>query len=476
MRNKVITGALWSYVQQFGTQAVQFLVTVILARIIAPADFGLIGMIMIFVGVGTALFEGGLTNSLIRSNDLEDDDFSTVFIFNVLSSFIIYIILFFIAPFISNFYKQPILTDLLRVYSISFIISSFAAVHNTILVKQMKFRKIAVITFPAVILSGLSAVLMAFNNFGVWSLVYSALINAFFTTLILWFNADWKPKLIFNKEKFRLHFEYGNKMMISSVLDIIFVNLYQIVIGKIYSATLLGYYTRANSLMMLPVTNISGALNKVAFPTFSQMQNDEQKLRSTYKKMMLMVIYTVTPVMVIMIVLGENLVVFLFTDKWLPVVPVFQILCVTGILYPLHLYNLIILQVKGKSGLFLYLEIIKKILAVVSLVISYFFGFYGLLWGQVIFSVLCLFINTHYAGVFLKYNLWKQLQDLLPLFLVALIMGAVVYFVKNYFLTNLPDFWVLLLGTVTGLIFYIFLSAILKFSTFFEIKRILLKK
>ncbi|MCU7618713.1 lipopolysaccharide biosynthesis protein [Chryseobacterium sp. PBS4-4] len=476
LKNQVLNGAIWTYGQQFGTQAIQFGVSIILARLITPSDFGLIGMITIFIGLGSAVYEGGLTNSLIRSATLEEDDYSTVFIFNVLISVFVYLIIFFSAPYIADFYKQPILKNIIRIYSLSFIINSFSAVHNTRLIKAMQFKKIAIISLPSLIVYSVIAVFMAYNNFGVWSLVFSFIASSTLSTISLWYFTDWRPKLIFNKLKFTTHFGYGNKLMMSSILDIIFTNLYNIVIGKVYSPKLLGYYTRSNSLMMLPVLNISSTLNKVAFPTFSQMQDDDHRLKSSYKRIMLLVLFLVTPVMVIMMVMAAPLVEFLFTEKWLPIVPIFQILCLTGILYPLHVYNLLILQVKGKSDLYLYLEIAKKILAVLILAISFYFDFYGLLWGQVVASVLCLGINTHYAGKFLNYNLFQQLRDILPIFLVSFLMGLLLYWVDVSFFQAYDDFTRLLFSTIIGVIFYSLLSILFKFSSFQEIKNIILKK
>lgn len=473
-KNNVLAGAVWTYGQQFGTQVVQFGVSVILARLIAPSDFGLIGMIAIFIGLGNALFEGGLTNSLIRSSSLNDADYSTVFIFNIFTSIFVYIIIYLIAPIIADFYNQSILRNIIRIYSLSFIINSFGAVHNTLLVKEMKFKKIALIALPSLVIYSITAIYMASNDFGVWSLVFSFLLSSLISTISLWYFTKWKPKLIFDRKKFKLHFKYGNKLMLSSILDILFTNIYQIVIGKIYSPTLLGYYTRANTLMMLPVVNISTTLNKVAFPAFSQMQNDEGLLRSAYKRIMLLVIYLTTPILTIMIVLANPLIEFLLTEKWLPIVPIFQILCITGVFYPLHVYNLLILQVKGKSNLFLYLELIKKILTVLILVISIQQGFYGLLWGQVLLSILYLFINTHFAGKYLNYTMFQQLKDLLPLFVISIVMGIVIYFTNNV-LSSFSNLSILVLGTSIGVIFYIIVSAILKLSTFQETIKIIKK-
>jgi O-antigen/teichoic acid export membrane protein len=216
----------------------------------------------------------------------------------------------------------------------------------------MKFKLLAKMTIPGVIIGSTIGVILAFKQFGVWSLVYSYLIQTLITTIMLWSLSDWKPSILFNTHKFKKHFLYGYKLTLSSILDVVFTNIYQIVIGRLYLPQQVGFYTRANSLMMLPVSNISTALNKVAFPLFSDIQNDIERLRHIYRKIMMMIIFIVCPIITMMSFLCKPLVIFLFTDKWLPIVPIFQIISITGILYPLHLYNLLILQVKGRSDLF----------------------------------------------------------------------------------------------------------------------------
>ena len=436
-----------------------------------PEEFGLIGMLAIFMGLGVVLFEGGLTSSLIRSNDLEKDDYSTVFYFNIIGAFLVYILIFVLSPFIADFYDQPALTAITRVYCFSFIISAFGTVQNTILTKELKFKKQVLISVPALLISSVVGIVMAYYGFGVWSLVASFLVNAFFTTLFLWLTSDWYPSLDFNKEKFKMHFNYGYKLTLSGILDVIFTNIYQIIIGRYYSAARVGYYTRANSLMMLPIGNISGALNKVIFPIFSKVQDDIERFKDAYKKVMQMVLFLVTPIIVLMAFLATPLVSFLFGAKWLPIVPIFQIICFTGILYPIHLYNLIVLQVKGRSDLFLKLEVLKKVLIVIILIISYYFGFYALLYGQIIFSVIALFINTHYAGKMLKYGVLAQLRDICPIFVLGALMGFFIYIIDIIMRSQL-DILRLLAGSFSGILIYVFFAWLIKFDSINDIKKL----
>lgn len=466
---------IWTYLQQFSGQLISFGVSLILARFILPEEFGLIGMITIFVGIGTVLTNGGLTSSLIRTQDLNDDDFSTVFIFNLVTSLVIYIILFLCAPLIADFYKQPRLSAITQVYGLTFIIGAFGAVQQTILTKNLEFKKLLIVNLPALIISSIVGVVLALNHFGVWALVWSYITSNVATSVFLWLQSDWRPNWGFSKNKFKQHFSYGSKLTISGVLDIVFVNLYQIVIGRYYSAALVGYYSRANTTMMLPVSTISTALNSVMFPLFSKVQDDLERLRDAYKKVMLMVLFIVSPIITLMGILAKPMIVFLFTEAWLPVVPIFQILCFTAILYPIHSYNLIILQVKGRSDLFLKLEVVKKILTSIILIISFYFGFWGLLWGQLIFSVLTLFINTYFAGKMLNYSMLQQLKDISPIFIMSILAGIGVY-VLNRSIDHYISLWQLLICGTSGILIYFSIAWLTNFQIIKDIREIIIKR
>ncbi len=465
----------WTFIQQFGTQGIGFLVSIVLARILLPKEFGLIGMISVFVGIGNSLINSGLTNSLIRTSKPDQSDYSTVFFFNLVGSVVVYWILFFTAPLIAVFFSQPILVNIIRIYCLSFIISAFSQVQMTRLTKEMNFKLQMTIAIPSLIGAGLLGIFLAFRGYGVWSLVWMSLFQSFLSTVQLWVRTGWSPSLVFDKVKFKYHFLFGYKLTLSGLLDTVFTNIYQIIIGRFFIAAEVGFYTRASTLTQLPVNNISGALSKISYPLFASIHDDDVRLKKAYKQIMQMVIFVIAPVLAIMGVLAEPLIRFLFTAKWMPAVPYFQILCVTGILYPLHAYNLNILNVKGRSDLFLKLEVIKKVLVVVMIFLTLRFGILGLIWGQLISSILAFFINTHFSGKFLNYKAWQQIKDILPLIILAFIAGAIVWSL-DFELHKSRDIFRLLVGGSVGVLAYWVICASLKVESLNELKKIILRK
>ena len=477
LKNQALSGVYWSSMQLLGTQAIGFGVSLILARLLLPAEFGLIAMLGIFIGLATTLINSGLTQSLIRSENLDDEDYTTVFYFNMAGSIIIYIVIYFAAPLIASFYNQDLLTSIVRVYCITFIINAFSAIQTTRLTKMMDFKTQTKVAVPSLIIGSIVGIFMAYNDYGVWSLVWSGIAQASAATIQLWYWAKWRPLWAFNIAKFKQHFNYGVKLMFSGILDIIFTNAYAIIIGKFFLPAQVGFYTRAETLQMLPVGGISSIITKVSFPLFSAIQNDDVRLKSIYKRIMQMVIFLVAPTLILMAVLGEPLFRFLFTEKWLPAVPYFQILCFNGILYPIHSYNLQILNVKGRSDLFLKLEVIKKMLVVLVILISLQYGIYGLLFGSVISSIFAFFINTHYSGKFLNYSAWQQTKDLLPIIILAVFTGVVVYYIDHLLQLNfLNDFSRLSLGTLSGVITFVSTAYLIKISSLTELIDIIQRK
>lgn len=477
LRATATKSIFWTFAQQFGSQLIGFGVSLVLARLLLPEEFGLIGMIAVFMAIGQSLINSGLTSSLIRSENADQEDFSTVFFFNLAGSILIYFTIYLCAPLIANFYNQDILIDIIRVYCLSFIINAFSAVQSTRLTKKMDFKTQMLVAIPSLIGSGALGIFLAYSGYGVWSLVWMTLFRDFLNSIQLWIHTKWSPTFVFNFTKFKEHFNFGYKLTLSGILNNFFVNIYQIIIGHYFIASQVGFYTRADSLKQLPVNNLSGALNKVTYPLFASIQNDNVRLKRVYKEIMQMVVFIIAPVLIIMGVLAEPLFRFLFTEKWLPAVPYFQILCLAGILFPIHAYNLNILNVKGRSDLFLKLEIIKKILSVVIIIVSIQYGVIGLVWGQLVSSVLAFFINTHYTGKFLKYNSIEQAQDILPILFLAFFVGATIWGVDNYMSFNeLNDLWRLLILGAFGVALYTSLSFIFKMNSLDSIKKIIFKQ
>ncbi len=477
LRKQAISGLVWTFAQQFGNQLVGFVVSMILARILLPEDFGLIGMIAIFIAVGKSLLDAGLTQSLIRSQDLDQEDLSTVFFFNLAASILIYLAIYFSAPLIANFYDQQILTNIIRLFCITFIITAFSSVQLARLTKSMNFKTQTLIGLPSNIVGGIVGITMAYTGYGVWSLVWSSLVTAFLGSLQLWIYSKWTPSFVFNIEKFKDHFNYGYKITLSGLLNTVFNNIYLIIIGKFFSPAQVGFYTRAETMKQLPVSNISSALNKVTFPLFASIQNDDVRLKRVYKQLMQMVVFVIAPVLIFLGILAEPIFRFLFTEKWLPAVPYFQILCVTGILHPIHAYNLNILKVKGRSDLFLKLEVIKKIVIIITIVFALQLGIIALLYGQIFISIVAFFINTHYTGKFINYSAWQQLRDIAPIILLA-VFSSVAIFILDYYLHiyEQMDIIRILGGSIVGLLIYLPLAKLLNFNSLNDFKKLLIKK
>lgn len=475
LKQKAVSGIFWTFAQQFGSQIINFFVLLFLARILLPSDFGIIAVIGVLMAIGNSLIDSGLTSSLIRTQNVDDSDLSTVFYFNLVISIIVYGLIVLTAPWISVFFKMPELIDIIRVYTIILPIGAFSAIQRTLLTKKMDFKTQLKIQLPSLIVGGISGIIFALMGLGAWALVYMAIVQTVLLSVQYWLYSAWRPIWVFDWEKFKFHFNFGYKLALSGLISTIFQNIYTIVIGKLFSATQLGFYNKAHSLRQLPINSITLPLNKVTYPLFAEIQNDDNRLKNVYQRLMKTVLFITTPILTIMGVLAEPMIRFLFTEKWLPAVPYFQILCIAGVLYPVHMYNLNILQVKGRSDLFLRLEIIKKVTIVVAILVSLRFGIIGLLWGQVATSVIALMINCHYSGKFLNYNLWKQLMDILPNLLLSLVIGVILLFLDVYLFYKIPDIIRLIAGVSSFVVLYFSSAYLLDYQEINYVKDLFLK-
>lgn len=476
LKKEAISSFFWVLLQQFSGQFIGFFVSIILARLILPSEFGLIAMLAIFIGLGSTFISSGLTQSLIRTVEPTPKDYATVFYFNIVLGAIMYVLIFFSAPWIALFYEQPILVEMIRVYSLIFIIQSFGMVQMAQLTKDMRFKVQLVISIPSLIIGSTLGITMAYNNYGVWSLVWSGLTQTLVSNVQVWFYSKWRPTSDFDWTTLKKHWTYGYKLLLSGVLNTVFTNIYAIIIGKFFLPAQVGFYQRADSLKQLPVANISNALNRVTFPLFAKIQDDNTRLKSAYKKILQMVLYLIAPILLLMAALGEPLFRLLFTEKWLPAVPYFQILCLNGILYPIHAYNLNILTVKGLSGLFLRLELVKVAIICITILGGIQFGIYGLLIGSVIHSSLALVVNTHYSGKLIKYGLFQQLKDISPTLIIAFGCALSVYWLDQKVTYSFHDIWRIFLGGGLGVVSYFLITLFFKFDALHELKSILIKK
>ena len=467
------------FAQQLSTQGLSFIVSILLARILLPSEFGLVAMITFFTNLGTTLVEAGLGHSLIRTKYVGEKDFSTVFFFNITIALVIYIILFFTAPFIARFYKQEALTNIIRVYSLTIVISSASSVHLTRLTKNMQFKTQMVISIPSLVLSGALGVILALNGFGVWSLVYMGLAQSLLWGLQLWIYSKWVPRIrYYSKKKLKRHFRFGINVSIVGIINTVYLNVYSLIIGKYFSANTLGYYARANSLKDIFVNNVSFSLAKVLYPTFAQIQDDNERLKSAYKRVMLHVFFIVAPLMLFAMIFARPMIRFLLTDKWLPMVPYFQILCIVGILAPLQSYNGNILLIKGRSDLFLRLEYIKKGIFLVGIFIGLNFGIYGLLINQVVSSLIGLYINSFYSGRLISYYPKEQLNNLLSVIIITFITSAATFIIYRATIANVnvPDILLLVAGFIIFFGLYFLINLLFKSEVLFNIRGMVFKK
>lgn len=469
MDNTIRSAFVWSFIQRFGTQAVEISVSILLARILLPEEFGLIGMIMIVIAVGQSLTDAGMTSSLIRKKSADTVDYSTVFFLNFCVGIAVYLIIYFIAPYVAQFYEQPILVDILRVFSITIILNTFSAIQSTICQKELRFKFQFKISFVTSLLGGACGIYLAKNNYGVWSLVYMHLVNSAIAAILYWLFTNWKPALVFSVSRFKEHFKFGINLTISGIINRTFDNLYNIVIGKNYNTADLGLYTRAQTFMLMPITNVMAAMNTVAYPVLSSLQDDEERLQSVFIRILKQNVFLIAPMTIGLIVLAEPLFLLLFTEKWIGAVPYFKVLCVTGLIYPVHSYNLNVFRVKGRSDIVLKVETIKRIVMAISIFIVLPYGILALVYSQIAVSIITLIVNTYYSSRFTKHNLFALLADVIPIMLVALCMGGIVHFVMFYLMPAISNFLAVSLGTIIGALAFIGLSYIIKMSPLFEI-------
>lgn len=430
-------------------------------------------MIAIFIAVGQSLVDSGLASSLIRTQDLKEEDYSTVFFINIIGSFIIYTCCFLAAPHIADFYKQPILTNLLRVYSIDFLIIALVIVQRTKLTKELNFKTQLKVQLPATIISGFVGISLAETGHGVWSLVYMYLVRQALTTCLFWYLADWRPRWLFNFERFKIHFNYGYKITLSGIIGVAMKNSYYIVIGKFFPPNLLGFYTRATQTKQLPLDLIGNTLNRVSFPLFTRMQDDPKKLKVAFKKLLSQIYFFLVPILMGAITLATPLFEFLFTAKWLPAVPLFQLLCIVGLYSPLHIYNLNILKVYGRSDLVLRLELFKQILVFINIFLAIQFGIYGLLIGQIFATNIAYFINTYYSSHFIDYGATSQIKDIIPIVLIGILSMSITYYLDSTFFFSYMNFIRLLLGTAIGGSLYLFIAVVAQIAAYQEFRQLL---
>ncbi len=454
-------GVFWNFLELTGRQGIGILVTLLLARFLSPADFGLVAMLSVFFAIANALMDAGFRQALIRKKDATPADYSTMFYTNLALGLLSYGLLFISSPAIASFYKEPRLILLNRVIGLVVIINSFQFIQVVDLTRRLDFKTQFKVTVPAGVISGIVTVVMATKGFGVWSLVAQMLISPLLITISLWAINTWRPSFAFSIESFRDLFSFGSKLFLSGVLDIVFRNLYVIVIGKLFAATVVGWYFFATKVIEIVVGQLSGSIQKATYPALASIQDDDARLKNAYRKVIKATVYVVFPAMTFLAALAEPLFRLLLNPRWLPTVPYLQLLCVSALVYPLHVVNLNVLQVKGRSDLFLYLEILKKGIIVFVILISVHYGIYGLLLGQIATSFLAYIPNSYFSAKLISYPAKEQLVDVIPTLGIALLSGTVMFLI-GLLLDSDAFLLIFLSQVIVGGLFYIFLSWVIK--------------
>lgn len=474
LKQQTIKGVIWSSIERFSVQGIQFLIMIIMARLLSPNDYGLIGMLTVFISIAQSLIDSGFSQALIRKQNRTETDNSTVFYFNIGVGICIYLLFYLIAPLISQFYNTPELTAIMRVISLGIIFNSLAVVQRALLTIQINFKTQAKASLIAAIASGIIGITMAYKGFGVWSIVMLQLVNLSLNTILLWSFTGWHPTSKFSKDSFCELFAFGSKLLASGILDTLYRNIYLIAIGKLFTASRLGYYTRAQQFSDFPSSNLTGVLQRVTYPILCKIQDDTERLAQAYRKFLRISAFLIFPLMVGLSAVSEPFILLLLKEQWHFAAVILQIISFASMWYPIHAINLNLLQVKGRSDLFLRLEIIKKILGITILCVTVPIGLIAMCYGQIVSSLIALVINTYYTGKLINIGFIRQMKDLTPTLVLVVTMWIIIHFGILPFCSN--NIIKLITGIIIGIIYYLGAAWMFKFPELKELLSILKRK
>jgi teichuronic acid exporter len=463
IKSKVLTSLFWKLMERGGTQGIQFIVQIVLARLLLPEDYGIIALVVIFTSIAGVFVESGFNTALIQKKNADEADFSSVFYLSLVIACLIYIVLFFASPFIAAFYVIPEITPVIRVLSIILFFGAFNSIQNAVIARRLQFKKLFFSSTGAILISGTVGLYMAYRGFGVWALVGQQLTNHLFITLILWFTVKWRPQLLFSLGRLKSLFSFSWKLLVSALIDTIYRDLRSLIIGKMYNAQMLGFYNRGQQFPQLLITNINGSIQSVMLPVLSSQQDNRPRVKDMMRRAIVTSSFVIFPMMVGLAVTAEPLVKIVLTEKWLPCVPFLQIFCASYALWPIHTANLQAINALGRSDIFLKLEIIKKCYGLAILGVTVFYGVYAIALGQVLSGIISTFINAYPNKKLLNYSYVEQWKDIMPSLLLSLVMGAVVYSLKWLGLSVLLT---LIIQVFAGVILYVGLAWIFKLECF----------
>lgn len=457
IKNQASHSVFWSAVERFSTQGVQFILGMIIARLLLPSDYGIIAMLSIFMAIAQTFIDGGFINALIQKKRCSQQDYSTVFFFNIFMSIGLYGILYICAPWIANFYNEKLLTQVMRVIGLTLVINSLGIVQQAKLTIELNFKQQALASFIAVLISGIIGIILAYRGLGVWTLVIQALVNNLLRVIILWIYSRWRPLCCFSKDSFTTMFSFGSRLLLSSLLHTIYTNLYSLVIGKKFAPVELGLYNRATTIAQFPSNNLASVIVRAVYPIQCRMQDDTPALKELFIKYLRMACYIIFPLMITLCALTEPLVKILLTEKWLPAVPLIQILCIAYMWDPVMKINNSLLNVKGRSDYFLYAEIIKKAIALTILIITLQFNVRIMCFGLILYAFADMLIISLYVRKTIGITIKQQVKALFPILILSILSGIASYLT----VILISNSWFQLTGGfITGSLIYLFFLTI----------------
>lgn len=468
-------GMIWSAVERFSVQGMQFVLGIIIARMLLPSDYGLIAMLAIFRAVSQAFIDSGFGYALIQKKNRTEADFSTVFYFNIAIAVVIYAMLFFAAPHIASFYNTPELSFITKVVGITLIINSFGIVQQSRITIMLDFKKLAIASLSGVIVGGIAGLIMAYKGYGAWALIVQDLLNNIVRVAVIWFFSKWAPRLIFSFQSFKTLFSFGSKLLLSTLLHTIYTNIYSLIIGKKYTSSDLGFYNRAYTLANFPSTNFTSVIDRVVYPIFCRHQDDDFEIKTLFLKYMKMACYIIFPMMIALVAVAEPLIRTLLTDVWLDAVPLLQILSIAFMWDPIMRLNHSLINAKGRSDYFLFAEVLKKTTGILILVATIPFGIKVMCTGLIVYAFadmgIIIFFNRKLTGL----GWLKQARELFPILLLSIFMGAFMYLVI-YLLSGISPLLQLIAAGLAGGAFYWTASKIFKFNEFEMLLALIRKK
>lgn len=462
-KGTVVSSLIWKFLERGGTQGIQFVLSIILARLVSPDHYGLIALVSIFIQISSVFVTSGFGTALVQQQDVDDTAFSSVFFLGLFVALCCYLLLFFTAPYIALFYNAESLTLILRVLSLSLFLGAINNVQGAFVSRTMQFKRFFFSSIGSIAGSGIIGIVLAYKGYGVWALVWQQLSSGVFSCLILWFTVKWRPKLLFSWKKVKGLFSFGWKLLCSALLDTFFRNVYGLIIGRIYNPAQLGIYNKGRNFPSIIATNLDGSIQGVMLPTLSSYNNSIADVRRIARRSISLSAYVLMPCMFGLAAIANPLIEVLLTEKWMGCVPFLQLACISYALYPIHTSNLTAINALGRSDIFLKLEIIKKVITVVNLVVTIPLGIYAMAIGQVITGFLSTFINAYPNKRLMGYSYLEQWKDLFPGFIVSILMGCIVF---PFQFLPLPTMACLVVQILVGIVIYVGFSMLFKIESF----------